>query len=215
MRLTAALKGNLEKEMQAELRDATHGAREGLRRGTDLLKKRLRTHTVRAGLGVRLAKAWRGKFYENDPGLNVAGFVWTKAQRILRGHTEGRIIRSKRSRFLAVPTENAPKRLGRRRVTPGNWPTQRLGPLRYVPRRSGPDLLVVDEARISAKTGRVSRAKRTKTGKMGRGAATVVMFLLLPAVRLKKRFHIEAVEGRVLSILPKLILRNYRTTHGQ
>ena len=216
MRVRAAIEGNLNNIVAQELKDATAGAREGMKEGTNLLKTRLRSQIQRAGLGPKLAKTWQGRFYDNDRGLNVAGFVYSKAQRLVGAFSEGTTIRAKSGRLLAIPTEHAPKRGRdrRRRATPDNWNASRFGPLKFIPsagRRTG--LLVVEENRLSKKTGRATgRAKRTKTGRMGRGAATIVMFVLVPQVRLKKRLNIRAAESQVVNLLPRLILRKYKTT---
>ena len=66
------------------------------------------------------------------------------------------MIRSRRGRFLAIPTENAPRKgTDGRRISPSTFPEHRFGPLRFVPRSSGPSLLVVDglRASFSRKTG--------------------------------------------------------------
>ena len=213
MRLSAALEGNLDQILKEETRAATHGAREGIRKGTDVLKSSLRSQVTRAGLGRRLANTWRGKFFDNDRGFSVAGFVYSKAQTIVRAHAEGVTIRPKRGRYLAIPTASAPRRGAnpRKRISPSNWPTTKLGPLRWVGRKSGPDLLVADEVRLG-KTGRVSKARRTKTGRMGRGATTTVMFILVRQITLKKRLDINSAESRISRLLPQMILRAYRDT---
>ena len=131
MRLSAALEGNLVKVLQEETRAATHGAREGIRKGTNVLKGTLRAQITRAGLGRRLANTWRGKFFDNDRGFNVTGFVYSKAQTIVRAHAEGAVIRPKRGRHLAIPTASAPRRGAnpRKRISPSNWPQEKFGPL--------------------------------------------------------------------------------------
>jgi hypothetical protein len=155
--------------------------------------------------------------YDNDHAFNVAGLVYSKARRIMSAFAEGVTIRAKRGKYLAIPTPQAPRLTGRRRTTPSNWDTGRYGPLRYVPGSgSRPPLLVADEQRVSRRTGRaVGIARRTKTGKLGRGAATVVMFVLVPQVRLRKRLNIDEAEQRLLNLLPRLILRRYRTPAGE
>jgi hypothetical protein len=60
------------------------------------------------------------------------------------------VIRSRRGRFLAIPTENAPRKgTDGKRIRPSTFPEHRFGPLRFVPRPSGPSLLVVDGLRAS------------------------------------------------------------------
>jgi hypothetical protein len=64
------------------------------------------------------------------------------------------VIRSRRGRFLAVPTENAPRKgSDGRRISPSSSPEHRFGPLRFVPRQSGPSLLVVDGLRVCSAVG--------------------------------------------------------------
>ena len=176
MRLEAAIRGDLEAIMEQELDDATGGVQRGIRRGQGLLKNRLRAQVRSAGLGNRLSKTWADKdrrgrplFWKNE-GLNPAAMVRNNAPHIINAHMSGGIIRSKRGRFLAIPTPEALRMgRGRRRVTPASF----RGRLRYIPRENGPDLLVKD-------TG-----GKTKTGKYRKGSKTTVMFILVRQVRLK------------------------------
>ncbi len=73
------------------------------------------------------------------------------------------MIRSRRGRFLAIPTENAPRKgTDGRRISPSTFPEHRFGPLRFVPRPNGPSLLVVDglRASFSRKTGELRGFRR-------------------------------------------------------
>ena len=82
------------------------------------LKTELRRQVASAGLGQRLANSWRDRHYPNQR-LDAASLVYTKAPQIIRAFDEGALIRSKRGRFLAIPTANAPRK--------GNdgWPISR------------------------------------------------------------------------------------------
>ena len=204
MRLDAAIRGNLEAVMRQELTDATGGVQRGIRRGQRLLKERLRSQVRSAGLGNRLSKTWADKdrrgrplFWEND-GLNPAGMVRSNAPHIINAHMSGATIKARRGRYLAIPTPEALKRgRGRRRVSPASF----RGRLRYIPRKNGPDLLVLD-------TG-----GKTKSGKYRKGSKTTVMFILVRQVRLKRRLpDIDGSVRRVESLLLSLILREYRST---
>jgi len=109
--------------------------------------------------------------------------VYTKAPQIVRAFDEGAVIRSKRGRFLAIPTENAPKKgTDGRRISPRTFPEHRFGPLRFVPRQGGPSLLVVDglRASFSRKSGALRGFRRATdpARQRGDGLTTVVMFLL-------------------------------------
>lgn len=213
MRLNAALQGNLTNVVADELEDVRGASARGIRKGTDLLKGRLRKQVERAGMGGKLAKTWRGKHYRNTGNFDEAGFVYSKAPNIISAFSKNTTIRSKGGRYLAIPSSAAPKRgvNKKKKASPSNWDAAKFGPLRYVPPRKGrAALLVADENKIG-KTGRATRRlKRTKTGKFRKGAATVVMFFLVRQVRFKKRWDVDSATHRVANILPQLILREFR-----
>jgi hypothetical protein len=125
------------------------------------------------------------------------------------------VIRSRRGRFLAIPTENAPRRgTDGKRIGPRTFPEHRFGPLRFVPRPSGPSLLVVDglRASYSRQTGPL-RGFRRATGRARRsraGLTTVVMFLLVPQVKLPKRLGVTRAAERWSGQLPALIEQQLR-----
>jgi Family of unknown function (DUF6441) len=143
MKLAAAITRSLQADMQAELRHIERAVATGTREAGRSLRTELRRQVASAGLGQRLANSWRDKHYTNQK-LDAASLVYTKAPQIIRAFDEGAVIRSRRGRFLAIPTENAPmKGSDGRRISPRTFPEQRFGPLRFVPRQSGPSLLVV------------------------------------------------------------------------
>jgi Family of unknown function (DUF6441) len=150
------------------------------------LRTELRRQVASAGLGQRLANSWRDRHYPNRK-LDAASLVYTKAPQIIRAFGEGAVIRSERGRLLAIPTENAPRKgTDGRRISPSTFPEHRFGPLRFVPRASGPSLLVVDglRASFSRKTGQLRSFRRAtdRVRRGGQGLTTVVMFLLVPQV---------------------------------
>jgi len=75
--------------------------------------------------------------------------------------------------------------------------------LRFVYRRRGPSLLVV-EGRLNSKGRAV--ASRSKTG---RGVATVPIFLLVPQVRLRKRLDLSRDAERAADDVPGMIVANW------
>jgi Family of unknown function (DUF6441) len=120
------------------------------------------------------------------------------------------LIRSGRGRFLAIPTENAPRKgTDGRRIRPSTFPEHRFGPLRFVPRSSGPSLLVVDGLRASfgRKSGELRGFRRAtdRARARGDGLATVVMFLLVRQVKLPKRLDVARAAERWSGQLPALI----------
>lgn len=212
MKLAATIVGSIKADMQAEMRGIEKAVAAGVKEAGDGLKGSLRKQVVTAGLGSRLARAWRSRAYPNK-GYDAASLVWTKAPQIIRTFDEGTVIRSKSGFWLAIPTPAAPKRgVGGKRITPSNFPEHRFGPLRFVYRARGPSLLVVDGVRVSAKTGRVGRRAKggafTKTGRMKAGIATALMFLLVPQVRMPKRLDVRRAAERWSRRLPSLIGRH-------
>ena len=210
MKLGAAIVGSLMADMKAETKRIERGVGAGVKKAGDGLKGGLRKQVISAGLGSRLARTWRSRAYPNK-GYDAAALVWSKAPQIIRTFDEGAVIRSKSGLWLAIPTPAAPKRgVGGKRINPGNFPEHRFGPLRFVYRRGRPSLLVVDSVRIN-KSGRVGRRAKggafTKTGRMKQGITTVVMFIMVPQVRLKKRLDVVLEAKRWERKLPGLIGR--------
>jgi hypothetical protein len=147
MKLSASLARSLQADMQAELRDIERAVTGGTRDAGRGLKTELRRQVTSAGLGQRLANSWRDRHYPNQK-VDAASLVWTKAPQIIRAFDEGAVIRSQRGRFLAIPTENAPRKgVGGRRISPSTFPEHRLGQLRLVARPGKASLLVVDGLR--------------------------------------------------------------------
>jgi hypothetical protein len=142
--------------------------------------------------------------------------VYTKAPQIIRAFDEGAVIRSSRGRFLAIPTENAPRKgTDGRRISPSTFPEHRFGPLRLVPRPTGPSLLVVDGLRASFRrqTGELRGFRRAtdRARRGGQGLTTVVMFLLVPQVKLSKRLDVARAAEHWSAQLPALIEQQLRS----
>jgi hypothetical protein len=214
MKLATTITRSLQADMQAELRDLERAVATGTRDAGRGLRTELRRQVTSAGLGPRLANSWRDRHYPNRK-LDAASLVYTKAPQIIRAFDGGVVIRSRRGRFLAVPTENAPRKgTDGRRISPNTFPEHRFGPLRFVPRPSGPSLLVVDglRASFSRQTGQL-RGFRRATGRArqrGQGLTTVVMFLLVPQVKLRKRLDVARATERWSGQLPALIEQQLR-----
>jgi hypothetical protein len=215
MKLAATLARSLQADMQAELRDIERAAATATREAGRGLKTELRRPVAGAGLGQRLANGWRDKHYPNQR-LDAASLVYTKAPQIIRAFDEGAAIRSRRGRFLAIPTENTPRKgTDGKRTSPSTFPEDRFGPLRFVPRPSGPSLLVVDglRASLSRKTGQLRGFRRAtdRAGARGDGLTTVVMFLLVPQVKLLRRLDVTRAAERWSAQLPVMIEQQLRS----
>jgi hypothetical protein len=214
MKLGAAIIGSVKGDLEAEVRRIERAVPAGVSEAGSGLKGELRKQVVGAGLGMRLARTWRDRHYPNR-GHDAASLVWSKAPQIIRTFDEGTLIRSKDGFWLAIPTPSAPKRgVGGKRINPSTFPEHRFGPLRFVYRQRGPSLLVVDGVRVNAGTGRVGRRAKggayTKAGSMKAGMATVVMFILVPQVKMPKRLDVKRAAKRWVGRLPTLIDRHMR-----
>ncbi len=210
MRLRAALQGNLKKLMQEEFQTAERAVTRGVREATDGLKLAMRRQVAAAGLGTRMANTWRGDIYpKGQVSIRAAGMVYTRASKVMVGFEEAKVVRSKDGFWLAIPTPNAPKRgVGGQRISPSNFPEHRFGKLRFVYRRGGPSLLVAEglRASVSRATGEVRGFRKAKTN---RGLASVVMFWLVPQVKMPKLIRFAEESARWHDQLPGLILKNW------
>jgi hypothetical protein len=214
MKLTATIIRSFQGGIQAELRDIERAVAAGTRDAGRGLRTELRRQVASAGLGQRLASSWRDKHYPNQK-LDAATLVYTKAPQIVRAFYEGAVIRSRRGRFLAIPTENAPRKgTDGKRISPSTFPEHRFGPLRFVPRPNGPSLLVVDglRASFSRKTGQLRGFRRAtdRARRSGQGLTAVVMFLLVPQVKLSKRLDVARPAEHWSAQLPALIEQQLR-----
>ena len=211
MRLEAAIKGNLPKFMKQQQEAAEAAVTGGVSEITTHIKDDLRDQVTKSGLGGKLAKSWQAKVYpKGKKSLDAAGFIYSKAPKLIRAFNDGVVIRSKDGWWLAIPTEAAPKRgVGGKRISPTNFPEHSLGRLRFVYRSRALSLLVVDGLRAgTGKRGGFRKASDTAL-KTGRGLATVVMFILIPQARLKKRLDYKTAVNQWQPLLGQAILNNW------
>lgn len=199
---------DMRKALAGTQQDIERAVTSGMRDASVELKERLREDVVSSGLGARLARTWRGKvFPEVGESVEAAAFVWSKAPKLIDAFDRGVTIRSARGFWLAIPTPAAGAR-GRgpngraSRITPGGWERRTGMRLRFVYRKRGPSLLVADTARLNTRG--LAAANRRKTGH-----STVIVFLLVPQVTLRKRLNIDAIAKRQAARVPSLIARHW------
>lgn len=199
--------------------DMARSVTSAMREATDGLKGDLRADVVEAGLGQRLANTWRGKTYpEGRTSLEAASFVWSKAPKLIDAFDRGVTIRSNRGLWLAIPTAAAgatglSPAGARKRITPGGWERRTGMRLRFVYRRGQPSLLVADNARLSKRGLARPNIGRTRSGAEYvrlAGRATVVVFILVPQVTLRKRLDVEPIAQRWAGRVGGLLARNWR-----
>jgi len=209
LELKLAVRGRLRETIAAEEAAAARGFTSGIRLATEALELDLRQQAMQAGLGRRVANAWRSKVYPT-PGasLGAAGVVFSRASHIIKGH-EGALIRSAEGFYLAIPTDAVPKKVLGKRVTPGTLERAWGIRLRMVPGggRSGravrPALLVADLRQRRGKRG--GFAAPSISARRPQKLVTVPLFVLLPQVRLKRRLDTEAVFTRAADGLAQTV----------
>ncbi|MGE0630263.1 MAG: DUF6441 family protein [Hyphomicrobiaceae bacterium] len=198
---------------------AARSVTSAMRQVTDGLKVELRADVIDAGLGQRLANTWRGKTYpEAGASLEAASFVWSKAPNIVDAFDRGVTIKSSRGLWLAIPTAAAGVKGisatgAMKRITPGGWERRAGIRLRFVYRRGRPSLLVADNARLSKKGLARPNIGRTRAGGQFtrlKGRSTVVVFILVPQVSLRKRLDIAAIAQRWADRVPGVIASHWR-----
>ena len=218
MKLAATIVGSLKAGLEAELRRVERASAAGVKEAGESLKGELRRQVVTAGLGQRLAKTWRGRTYPNR-GHDAASLVWSKAPQIVRAFDEGAVIRSRNGFWLTIPTPAAPRRgpTGKR-ITPRMVERMYGRRLRFIYRPNGASLLVMDG--MVARGGKRGGFRMASTRKASRnlgeyvstsGLAAVVMFLLVPQVRMPKRLDVARAAEKWSVRLPVLIDRHMRT----
>lgn len=211
---------DVSKEMKRDLERRGVAQVEGLRRAARGLEKDLEDAAQSAGLG-RLSKAWDSAAYprKGKGSLSAAAEVYVKGskhtQDAMHAFANGATVRSKNGLFLLIPTENAPKvGLGRDRDKRLAAAEARYGKLRFVYRKGKTSLLVADNTRARAgKRGGFARASQ-KAVAAGH-TATIVVFILVPLARLRKRFSIAPLEAKWRAQIPSLIASEYQSLRGR
>jgi len=214
MRLKAAIEGDLKQYMKEEYQTAERAVTLGIREATNGLKMAMRRQVHSSGLGQRMANTWRGDIYpRGQNSIRAAGVVYTRASKIMEGFDQGTIIRSKDGFWLAIPTPNAPKRIMGKKTTPGNYEKAKGTRLQFVYRANGPSLLVAREMQPSYKprTGELRgfRKASKRTLSTGRGLTSVVMFWLVPQVKMPRHLSFQQQAQKWNSRIPQLILRHW------
>lgn len=155
-----------------------------------------------------MLKAGGGEVYPKQKNsLKAAGVVYTKAEKIMQSFEFAYYIRSNKGLWVAVPTPNVPKRLLSKRITPQKFEKHMGIKLQFVYRKYGASLLVANmRASYSKRTGNHSFKVAQNFGK---GASSLVMFWLVPAVKMPKLINFKQETKVAHNKLPQLILENW------
>ncbi|MCB1377994.1 MAG: hypothetical protein KDK89_06460 [Alphaproteobacteria bacterium] len=200
--------GDLEKELVAEVRGAERAVTAAIRLAGAEVKTGWRAQIASAGLGERLGRTIRDQYYpKGEPSLGAAALVYSKAPHIVGAFDEGVVIRSKEGFWLAIPTSAAGKSSTGGRITPGEWERRNGRRLKLVYRRGRPGLLV-DTGDVLP---RARVVKRDGTSRAARGFRnrSVIVFVLVPQARLRKRLDLESVAREWQDRLAGLVIQNW------
>lgn len=191
-----AFSRDLKNVCLSESTRVTAAVDEEIRAGADGLKSDLRRVTSDL-LGDKVANAWRSKFYPNKGDTRgPAGFVWSKAPKILDFFSAARLVTPVGEAF-AIPTENVPRGSRGRRLTPIEVEARFNAELQPVRLKSGRIGLVIDvvAARSARRPG--FRAATKRRAAQGRTAQPVLMFVLTRGpLRGRKLIDLDAFANR-------------------
>lgn len=211
--LDMALRGDLEpwkkRVKGAHLRSMRGALVEVGAWGKDLFRADIR----KGGLGNRVANATRGKIFPKQGlALNPVFWITTNAKKLIDAFDRGALIVANGGAAVAVAIPDSPAEALPNPKGPDDAVDEarrRFGELDYVPARgSRPAMLVAPLAGFT-KTGRLTRRKLTKTGKLRSGTVSVPLFWLFPQVRLKKRNNWRRIRARFGSEAPQRLASAY------
>lgn len=159
------------------------------------------------------AKKSIGIDYNREPGGTAA--------EVIDAHDKGATIRSPNGFFLAIPLGKAARMRGadsqgrgdRTRITPGGWERRTGRQLRFVYRKGQNSLLVDDGQKAPGNVmlwGGPKRGYRSARGMKTRQKKPVPVFVLVPQVRLRKKFDLAKDVAIWGDQLPSLILKNWK-----
>lgn len=219
MRFTASIP-DFAKEMAGAEEDIARSVTAGMREISVGLKDELREDVRKAGLGDRLANAWRGTLYpRSGASVEAAAYVYSNAPKIIDAFDRGVTITARNRRFLAIPTPDAGLRQTAQRrsrgsstgLTPAAWERETGVKLRFVPGKSGGGVLVADAfyRRQAARFQRRKSFRPIKEGGPNKGRTFVVIFVLVRQARMRKRLDIDATAKRWADQIPSAVARNW------
>lgn len=212
---------NFERETKARLQAASLNATQI---AAGRAKSKIQTDMRGAGLG-RLGNAIgnggdlgkRGAVRSTGAGWSASGWVHVRGRSertagAIEAYTAGAEISPRRGRWLWIPTDDIPARVGKRSITPENYSrlglATKIGPLVFVLTPSGQALLVVQGASLSGSGKSRSAKSRRKDGGLRKGqvaAETIVAFVGIRRTSRRGRVDVPAIMREAQASLPELL----------
>jgi hypothetical protein len=192
MRIDVTVTNDVPQAMVARLGRMERAVKTAVSGATVALKTAWRAD-VASKLGRRLSGAVRAEVYpKGDASLNAAGLVWTKSPEIIGAHERGAVVRSSSGFWLAVPTAKAGRGPRGKRITPAQWEQKTGRRLKFVYVNSRRSILIDDGSKgrgnvmVKNRKGVLSEPKTFRN-------RTVLIFNLIPQVKLPKRLNLKAL----------------------
>ncbi len=181
-------------------------ASDAMRGTTYKALRELRGQVTSAGLSQRLANTWRDRVYpERRLSMSPTGYIWSNAPDIINAFSRGTTIRPVNgSRYLWLPTKNVPR--SRRRALRGGRimrggamtpdEVENLFNADFIFRRGKKKTVLAFMPAIASRNRQAYRPASKGRAKQAREVEQVLMFVLLPSVRLPKLFDLDEVSAR-------------------
>lgn len=205
MRFAVARQGSFADLAQAAITAHRQSVGRAIGKGGQQLKQELRDETAQYGLGSRLAGTWQLRVY-GAGGKNPAALVYTKAAKIIDSYARGATIYPKSGhRFLAIPTDDAPRKRQGNAMSPDEVEARFGRSLVFIGpgdrgfrtpsiRKNGVAFLVMNGLVTRKSTARWRGATANElAGKTRnpRPVQSVIMFILVPFVKKPKLFDLD------------------------
>lgn len=221
MRLGTAFSG-VEGLAESIRQDVAQAVTSAVTEAVALGKADVREATASALRGNSLPKAWRSRvFPQGRNSLDAAGWIETKAPKIIDVFSRGATIRARNGTWLAVPLPAAGrfglragmqgmgvttnKRGARERITPGGFERRTGLRLRFVYGNGRKAYLVVDAAKLTRGLAAPYSPRGRGSRLYGPAGQTIAVFALVPQVNLRKRLDLDALAERTAARVPTLI----------
>ncbi|RWH86453.1 MAG: hypothetical protein EOR77_21635 [Mesorhizobium sp.] len=174
----------------------------------DIVKREGRADIAAAGFSKRWQNALRVNVYPRRKySINAAALIFHNI-RYAGVFEEGATISGRPRLWLPLPT--APKRAGRKKMTPALY-VKTIGPLFSIERPGKPPLLAgrIATNRRGSKTGKVSLSA-LKRGGAGAPSTLVPLFIGIDRVNIRDRFSIRQITERAAARLGALYLKHLK-----
>lgn len=213
--LKAALLGDWDKELAQGRKRVEYAAKEAMKEAGGVLKAKLQADVMASGMADnrphRLAKTWQARFYPNN-GYNAAALIYSKAPLIIEAFERGSEVRSSKGKWLAIPNPELGFKMprgwartkGRRNIIEAY--AAKFGRLTFVPTKRRNLALLVADLR---QTRSGAYASPTEASRRHGRTKSIVVFYLVPSVRLPRLLKGETIRARFERDFPTMFQKRF------